>query len=291
MRVAAAPTWEPMEAPIGEIVRQSKSLAPFPRVALRVMELSTRPQVVPKDIIDVIQVDPGLTAKVLKLCNSAYYGFQREIASIAEAGTRLGTETLANLVLTSCTGRYFRDYGGATGGSHDKLWKHCVANAISARILAENAGIDRELAYTIGLLQNVGHLVLDRFVAAVRDALAEEVERGSTLLDAERRVLGMHHAELGARLLTRWGMPDVLVDTTRCHHTPLRARRDPLMCATVHLAESLTWAVGITDSFGELTHEVSAHALDACATPKAGLAALVPRLEQELGRAGELLEI
>ena len=87
------------------LVTDMRSIAPFPHVASTVLSLAAKPGVVPEQLIEVIQTDPGLTGKVLKLCNSAYYGFQREIASLEEAGNMVGVRTLTNLVLTSCSGR------------------------------------------------------------------------------------------------------------------------------------------------------------------------------------------
>ena len=125
-----------MQGTLKDIVSEIRSLEPFPGVALKVLELSGQKDVVPNELISIIQTDAGLTGKVLKLCNSAYYGFQREIASLQEAGNLLGVQTLVNLVLTSSTNRYFRDYGGAEDDASERLWRNSVATAIAARMIA-----------------------------------------------------------------------------------------------------------------------------------------------------------
>ena len=106
-----------MATQLKNIVADMRSLAPFPTVATSVLALASNDETVPEDLVTLIQTDPGLTGKVLKLCNSAYYGFQREIASLHEAGNMLGVRTLTNLVLTSSAGNYFQDHGKATGSS------------------------------------------------------------------------------------------------------------------------------------------------------------------------------
>jgi HD-like signal output (HDOD) protein len=281
-----------MDRPFQEIVRQLRTLEPFPQTALRVLELSSAEDSAPGDLVEVIQSDPALTGKVLRLCNSAYYGFRREIASLREAGNALGTKTVVNLVLTSCTNRYFRNYGGAAASSHDRLWRNCITNAISSRMLAQsNGSVDVERAYTAGLLQNVGNLVLDRFLADARDQVLEQVSQGRTALDAERVVLGLTHAEIGARLLTHWGLPEVLVDTVRFHHAPHEANVDRVLAGTIHLAETLTWAVGAADGLEEVPYEVCTAALDLTRTTRKKLSELPERLRAELSRAKLLLEV
>jgi len=274
-----------------DIVAEIRSLEPFPNVATTVLELSSNPDVVPSELIDVIQTDPGITAKVLKLCNSAFYGFRREIASLQEAGNMLGVSSLLNLVLTSSANRYFRNYGGANPASQGMLWKRCIANALSSRLLAEyHGGVDPERAYTAGLLQNLGQLVLHRFVEVQQEELLLAVESGKSLLDAERAVLGLQHAEIGARLATRWDLPEVLIDTIRHHHSPDRATIDPVLTSTVHLAETLSYSVGLGDGIGQVTYDVSRVALDVTGMKPAHFTGLDTRLTEELERARELLE-
>ena len=118
------------------VLEEIKSLEPLPQVAMRVLELSNHEDVVPGDIVAVIQTDAAITAKVLKLCNSAYYGFQREIATLTEAEVLIGVTPLANLVLTSCAGRYFRDYGHGDPHAAERLWEGSVATALAASRIA-----------------------------------------------------------------------------------------------------------------------------------------------------------
>lgn len=226
------------------LVTDMRSLAPFPHVATTVLSLASQPGVVPEQLIAVIQTDPGLTAKVLKLCNSAYYGFQREIASLEEAGNMVGVRTLTNLVLTSCSARYFQEQSTAS----EAAWQGSVATAVASRMVAQVVGrVEPERAYTSGLLLNVGELVLAQLTDEERDRVEAEVQAGRSRVQAERVILGMSHAEVGARLVTRWMLPEVLTDTIRHHHTPERAERNPLLTATVHLGEALAESLAVED--------------------------------------------
>jgi HD-like signal output (HDOD) protein len=222
------------------IVTNIRSLAPFPQVATTVLDITARPSVTSQQLIKVIQTDPGLTGKVLKLCNSAYYGFQREIASLEEAGTLLGAPTLTSLVLPSCAPNYFQEVRPANDRLNASGWQDAVTTAIASRLVASTTGrVDPERAYTAGLLLNVGELILDRHCKRGLDQVQHQVRQGSPRILAEKAIIGISHAEIGARLATRWMLPQVLIDTIRCHHAPERATQDPSLTAAVHLAEAL----------------------------------------------------
>ena len=273
-----------------DILTEVRSLAPFPEVALRVMQLAGRQDVMPAELVAVIQTDPGLTAKVLKLCNSAYYSFQRKIATLQEAGNMLGVATVVNLVLTSCTSRYFHDYGQAGAAGETTQWERTVANALAARILASlRHEIDVERAYTGGLLQNIGHIVLNRFLQRERIAIHAEIGRGATLIEAERSVLGLDHAEIGARLATRWNFPEVLVDSIRYHHRPERAAVDPPLTAVMHLAESLCWSIGFGEGLDGVGYGVLANVVQSSGLKAANLEGMKRMLRQEMQLAQELV--
>ena len=280
-----------MNIPLKDLMFEMRSLEPFPGVAARVLELSGREDVVPSELIDLVQTDPGITAKVLKLCNSAYYGFQREIASLHEAGNLLGVTTLVNLVLTSSAGKYFKDHGTATDSVMEARWEQCVANAIGARIIASRHGkVDPERAYTAGLLENIGHLVLDRFLDSSLEAIRAVALSGTELIEAERKVLGMHHAEIGARLTTRWSLPEVLVDVIRHHHHPELAGEDKVLAATIHLAEMLTQEVRAgAGELDDLVYEVNEAACELTGLAREELAELVGVLGDEMARAREFV--
>jgi HD-like signal output (HDOD) protein len=282
-----------MPRPIQEILRDIQSLEPLPAVGLKVLELSERPDLVPNDLTELIQTDSALTAKVLKLANSALYGCTREIASIHEAGTRLGTRILTNLVITGCAARHFRNYGGQDPRKVRRAWERSIANAISASLLASISGaVEKHRAYTAGLLQDIGELVLERHCARERAAITEEVARGADMLAAEQAVLGISHADVGSRLAARWNLPEVLVDTILCHHEPERARCDPLLASLVHLGSQLVQSCGTLGHPDEAqAYELHDSALVASGFDAQALASVEERLILELGRAEELLQL
>ncbi len=274
-----------------DIILEMRSLEPFPQVASAVLQLAGRSGVQPSEVIEVVQTDPGITGKVLKLCNSAYYGFQREVGSLREAGNMLGVDTLVNLVLTSSANKYFRDYGGAPQKVREALWTRSITQALASRLIATQQGYENpDRAYTAGLMQNIGQIVLDRFYAGESTRVEAEVACGRSVLQAERVVLGINHAEVGARLSTEWNLPSFLVDTIRHHHEPEKATIDPLLTSTVHLAETVL-DLEPADKALRLPFEVSEAALELTGLDPADFESIQMQLELEMQRAQEMLAV
>ncbi len=277
---------------LDELLEEIKSVEPLPQVATRVMQLAAREDVVPSDLVAVIQTDAGVTAKVLKLCNSALYGFKREIASLPEAGNLLGTSTLVNLVLTSCAGRYFRNYGYADPEATLKLWEQSIATAFAANWLASRTrAVDRNRAYTVGLLENIGKLVLCRFAHEQEEELRNALANGKSLLEAEHDIFGLDHAEVGARLADKWDFPELLCDAIRFHHLPQIAQIDVAMAEVGHVAEMFVHRLKVGVSHAEPTYDWNSQALARCDIEATRLEELGQTLRAELDKARRILEL
>ncbi|MEL6712202.1 MAG: HDOD domain-containing protein [Planctomycetota bacterium] len=200
------------------MLRSLVRLEPFPHVAIRVLELVMN-DASANEIAAVVQSDPGLTAKVIATVNSAAYRPVEPIHTIKNATVRLGSARVANIALAAGAATFFMGYGGSSSRSNTVRWEECTHVASFARALARETGaFPTELAFTIGLLQNVAHVVLDRFLEEHRDAVKLQVEDGVPLLVAESTELGLDHTQCGARLARRWGFPLELTDAIRDHH-------------------------------------------------------------------------
>ncbi|MCB9915434.1 MAG: HDOD domain-containing protein [Planctomycetes bacterium] len=277
---------------LSQVLEGLRDVEPWPPVATRVLRLSQQPDVVPSELVAVIQTDAGLTARALRLCNSAYYGFQREIATLSEAGNLLGTRALVNLVMTSCAQRYFRPGGGRESERARRLWERSMMNALAANLLASvDGGIDRHLAYTVALLQNIGHVVIDTHLESYRAEIDAARAAGRDMLAAEREVLGIDHAELGARLARRWSLPEVIADTIEHHHRPEEAREDERLCAVVHLAECVTYALALGEGLDGLAYALSDSAMGLVGFDPGRFERMEDALLAELRKARDLVDV
>ncbi len=273
-----------------KIIAGIHSLEPLPAVCTRVMKLAGEESVVPSELVEVIQADIGITTKVLRICNSAYYGFAREVGSLEEAGNRLGVDSLVNLVLTACSGSYFKGIGGGSASRAKELWERSMSNALSSSLLATIQGdVDKSAAYTAGLLQDIGEVVLERFLPSEANEIRGQVLHGHSRIEVENDLLGEDHATIGARLAEQWNFPEALVDAIRHHHAPTSAVIAPDLACTVHLGDLITTTLaeepdGI-QSLTSLTEDV----LKMVGLDTIGFAALEERVQSELDRARELI--
>jgi HD-like signal output (HDOD) protein len=220
----------------------------------------------------IVEQDPAMTAKVLQLVNSAYFGLAHRITSIQQAVTYLGVELLKGLLLTA---RVFAlmDVSRVPGFSLERLQQHSLLTARVARRLVPNPG-DRDEAFTAAILHDVGQVILalgvpDRFADALRVAR----ETGRPLDEVEREILAVSHSEVGAYLLGVWGLPFPILEAIAYHHQPHRVTagsRDVL--AAVHVADVL-----IEASPGAGGEDASAERLDMAFLESAGWAPDLPR--------------
>ena len=250
------------------------------------MELAGGETVVPSEVVEIIQADVAITAKILRICNSAYYGFAREVGSLEEAGNRLGVNTLVNLVLTACSGSYFKKLGTGSSARCEELWQRSVSNALAASLIARIQGdVDKNSAYTVGLLQDIGEIVIDRFLPKEAAEIHARALQGDPRTELEKNLLGEDHAQIGARLAEQWNFPGSLIDAIRSHHSPGSAKIAPELACAAHLADSITNSMGAGDDMTCLTEDVLRLAgLDA-----PGFQSLEEQVHSEIERAREIL--
>ena len=236
------------------------ALPTLPLVASRVIEAVARPETSAEEVARILSLDPSLTARTLRLANSDFYGFPRKVGTLDLAVVVLGSNTLRDLVLTASV---FQTLGDGDAGM-EGLWNHSLACGVAARALAERCGyrLSGE-AYAAGMLHDIGKVVLrqtdpDRFQAVV----AMVREQGAAMDDAERGLFGSSHAEVGAWLAERWGLPADLVEAIACHHRPETAIRNKELAALVHVANSLTERAGLSWPKGVVTRPISPSALE-----------------------------
>ncbi len=167
-----------------------------------------------------IGLDPPLSARILRVVNSPFYGMQGQVSSLSEAVMVLGFSNVRSLALAASLSSRFK-LRPAGGLDPAYLWEHSFCTALACRLLARLARVNPETAFTAGLLHDIGRiglLVLDE--KHVQEIV--ELRTGKTLSasQAERQVLGFDHAQLGARLLERWRLPPAIVRAVERHHTP-----------------------------------------------------------------------
>lgn len=250
------------------LIAKASSLRAPSSTVVRLLTLLNDPDPDYEEVITIVSRDALLTGKLLALCNSASYGLARPVASIEQAVHYVGYCEVHRLVLAvsfgSQIGTELPGYSMEAGA----LWQHSVATAIlTPRIarLSRNFDADTSVAYTAGLLHDIGKLVIDQTLnEATRDRIRHCVKvDGLPTLEAEKSVLGSDHAEIGACLLRRWRLPSSIVEAVASHHAPPQDGGARLS-SVVHLADALTHQTGASpgwESFAIVVHAEAVTAL------------------------------
>lgn len=195
----------------------------FSSSVTRIMELTSDINCAPKDMVEVIDHDPVMTVKILKLVNSAYFGLRNEVVSIKQGVVLLGINTLKNLALTiAAVGMLPRN--SIKGFDSQEFLLHSLGTATVSRILSQKIGVPaRESTdyFVAGLLHDFGKVVLVQFVANdMETALGKAEAEQQPLHRFERDIMGFDHSEVGGELAKKWGLPGELVLSIREHHEP-----------------------------------------------------------------------
>jgi HD-like signal output (HDOD) protein len=231
-----------MGVSLPELIKDITSLVSFPAVGLRVNDMVNNPNTSAAQIGQVISQDPALTARLLRIANSAAFGLSAQVTTVSRAVTVIGHKLIRDLVLATSTLNAFEGIPNELMSMKD-FWRHSVYCGLSARLLAEQRKMKgTETLFVAGMLHDVGQLVLFRKLPEESKAALVLSIQGPADLDlhmAEQQVLGYDHAQVGGALLRYWNFPPLLVECTEFHHAPSLAKQFPVEAALVHIANSI----------------------------------------------------
>jgi len=239
------------------------SLPPFPRNLVALTELLDEPNVDVDQVVALIQYDPALTALVMRLCNSAYFGAASPASDLHEATTRLGFNQIFQLVASLGTAAMLRPQQKGYGIEAGELWRHSVTAALIGKCLALERDDNPSLVFTACLLHDIGKIVLSRSLESQYDKVLAETELcQSPMLAVEQKLLGFDHAEVGGRLLQRWQFSPQLAEAVRCHHDPGAAGEHARLAAYAYLGNMIACFMGFGCGHQALAFRCRAEALD-----------------------------
>ncbi len=232
---------------IQAVLARVDTLPPMPAVAVELLKAARDPNVDLAEVAGWIERDAAMAANILRLANSPFYGLRAEVTSIRQATSLLGLRKVVQIALMVLSSRYLAPAQEGYALASGELWKSSLATAVAAELVARECRYrDPSVAYTAGLLQDVGKIVLADFVSGALAEIQRLVDdEGLSWEEAERRTVGIPHPEVGALLLERWNFPEALVEAVRCHHHPAGARIDPALARVSHLANALAMTAGV----------------------------------------------
>jgi HD-like signal output (HDOD) protein len=216
------------------LFQQPNALPAAPRIVHELIASFGDDEVSAHDIARKLAADPVLSAKLLRLANSAFYQIARSVSTVNDAVMMLGLSTVRTAVISS---GMIDGFKSTPGMDLKRFWRYSLHTAVAAKWLAKQVNEDNELAFTIGMMHGIGQLVLHAGMpeqARLLDAAVDPLD--AQRLDAEREALGYDYAEVGAELALRWKFPDTFADTLRAFPRPLQQQPFEPLPAVVYLA-------------------------------------------------------
>ncbi len=224
-----------------KLVKESMELISLPDVYIRLRSVINSPDFSLSDVAQVIVHDPAVTARLLKLVNSAYFGLPNTVDTMTHAVNMLGTQQVHDLVLSTVVIDSFSGFTNDDFNIYD-FWYKSVYCAVTARQLAYQCNdLDTERPFIEGLLHKVGHMLMYQFMPSESLSAADTAK--STLQPlylAEREALGFDYAEIGALLMKEWQLPASLQEVTRCQNEPEMSADYQLETCILHIASGIT---------------------------------------------------
>ncbi len=245
------------------IIEKVDELPSLPHIVIEVMRLTDDPDSTAFDINNVLNQDQNMTAQVLRMANSVYYGYSRRIASVTDAIILIGFNAVRSIVLAASMSKILkRELKGYIMGEGE-LWNHSQSAAIFARLLAKRVKFNSiETAYTAALLHDIGKLVLNSYMSEAYQEVIDTVHREKKPFNiVEDKIFGFNHAVIGGKITEKWNLPSELSDAITYHHDPLSSEINPKLTAIVHIADAATLQMGMGLGIDGLLYELSDEAL------------------------------
>ncbi len=247
-----------MGTDIGRFTELIEAFPGMPGAAVKLLALVDDADVSVERIERVLRYDPGLTANILKLANSAYFGIPSRVGSVRQAVILLGLKRLIQMVIASCMSAVMDRVVPGYDLSPGELWRHSIAVSVAAECLTQELGMQAdEEVFTAALLHDVGKLVLGEFVADEYPKIEKALMQGISFEVAENIVLGTDHADLGARILSKWSIPEPIINAVRWHHAPESFPEEDRILDIVHVANMLCLMIGLGGGREGLSYQPS----------------------------------
>lgn len=237
----------PQTVNIKRVVQNVIALPTLPTVVAKLIELVDDPRTSASTLGKLISTDQVLTVKILKLANSAFYGFPRKIGTVDLAIVVLGFDMVRDFGLSVSVIEKFGHPSSEAEFDYSRFWEHSLGCAVACRMLAKTRlySVASE-AFVVGLLHDIGKLVLNQYLPQEFKQVRQLVQKeGLLFYEAESRLLNLTHAEMGGWLAEKWNLPESLVEALTYHHTPQQAKNHQELAALVHFADILCRRAGI----------------------------------------------
>ncbi len=223
-----------------------KEIPTLPLVYQELFQRMQNPEATVSEIADLVAQDQALTAKILHLVNSAFYGLSKQVTTISRAVVILGFKSIRSAALAISVFDYFKDEASTEELDMTQFWSHSIAVATISKVLAEEIQIKLvEESFTIGLLHDVGKLIEKHyFPKDFEDLFRVSKEQNQTWIDCERELFQVNHATIGKVVFRMWDFPPSVVEAVQLHHSSVATAKFPQLTALVQVADYVSYGLG-----------------------------------------------
>jgi len=240
---------------IETIQKDLSGLPPFRRTVLKARQIINDSSASAEELTNVLKYDVGITANILRCCNSSYYGLRQRVTSLKQAIVLLGHRELRRLLTLSGSMQYFNGSQPGYESNYGELWNHSITTASLAEVIGENVGEADADLFVTGLMHDVGKLILSQYVEDEYEQISELVSsKGLPFHLAENEILGTNHAVVGGKLLSQWNFPDQIVHATANHHE-VEPDEDSRVTWIIAFADRLSFVMGAGTISDGLTYQ------------------------------------
>ncbi|MCH8619882.1 HDOD domain-containing protein [Undibacterium sp. TS12] len=241
---------------LAQIIDSVQDLPSLPAIVMELLNHVDNDNLDMQELTHKVSLDLALTAKTLRYANSPYYGAMIKVTTVQQAISLLGLNTVKQIVITAALSGCFPE-NNCKGFSHKDFWRHSNAVAIAAKILAKRLNLNTDVAFTAGLLHDIGALVLaTSYTSAYEAVLLQRLEQPSTQFEVEKQLLEIDHAAIGEALAVQWNFSDTMIKAIAGHHQPDKPGLG-FLATIIHVADGIAHALGVTTTPDLAPPEVS----------------------------------
>ena len=258
-------------------LREAKSLPTLPAIISKLTRMADDPETTSEQMGKIISKDHILAIKLLKLVNSAFYGFPQKISSLSSAIILLGFNVIKSLIISSSIFELMEE-------QDIELWEHSLGCAVVCNVLARRLDVnDPEEISTAGLVHDIGKVAIKiELPHEYKRILSVSEKEEISVMDAEENILGLSHAEVGGWLSKSWNLPAKLVEPITCHHQPGKAKKEKLATAIVHFSDILIRGMGYGHGVDIWVPPMSKKAWDMLGLTAGDLDEIIEEVEEKL---------